>query len=635
MNGALRNQCVSFFASVARIFAPPFSGLPLIMGCYFVFSYIALPHNPIWQGDLPDPDDYTYLTQTLDWLQGQSWFDNIQHRMSPPEGVAIHYTRFAELPIAATILLFRLFHYSWHGAALLASFLLPIIYLGALFTALRFAASQFIAPQWARLTSFVVMFASALLFKFAPGQVDHHGLEAILTITAVGLVAQMFARPDLMRWATAAGIMFSLTTAIALETVPWLVLASTAIGLWATIQGPRAIRATNAFAITLFLSSVILLFLDKPATNVFQADILAYSITYVELTAGIAAALLWASTLSYLDKFKLRLALSGLIAAILAVMYLSHFPALLAGPYGAMDKKLSALFFANLDEAVALIDRRSFYGCFLRLAPALLGLTASITFFRRANGSVKYSWGLLVALLATSIALTAFYQSRVLIYASLFSVIPLTALVARGWPWLASHAQDRKRFWAEIALILSVGPLTSIFLPAVQDGRSFNTGMLLFPAQTFSDTCQMRGLEQILNDPYFTDRKPLRLINMIDQGPELLFRTPHAVMSAPYHTNVRGNLDALELFTTTNSAAAEQIVQRDGINLIALCRDIPDMYLDGGAAHYVMLPTGGKQMQPNASFAGQLAFHQIPDWLTEIQVPTPSNYLLFEVKNDR
>ena len=101
----------SFFAAVLRVFMPPFEGLPLVMWCYFVFSYIALPQNPMWRGDLPDPDDYTYLSQTLDWLQGQGWFDSIQHRMNPPSGVSIHYTRLAELPIAAVITVFRAFHY--------------------------------------------------------------------------------------------------------------------------------------------------------------------------------------------------------------------------------------------------------------------------------------------------------------------------------------------------------------------------------------------------------------------------------------------------------------------------------------------------------------------------------------------
>jgi hypothetical protein len=38
------------------------------------------------------------------------------------------------------------------------------------------------------------------------------------------------------------------------------------------------------------------------------------------------------------------------------------------------------------------------------------------------------------------------------------------------------------------------------------------------------------------------------------------------------------------------------------------------------------------KMRPNPSFAGALAFHRAPDWLTEIPAPGNSNYLTFEVK---
>jgi hypothetical protein len=636
MKIALRQRLSDFFASVARVFMPPFTGLPVVMWCFFVFAYIALPGNPVWLGDLPDPDDYTYLTQTLDWLQGQGWYDNVQHRMDPPltgiGGVPIHYTRLAEMPIAASLMLFRLFHYSWHGAALLASFLLPVIYLGVLFAALRWAAARFVAPGWAALACFIVMFGNALMFKFAPGQVDHHGLEAILTITALGLAAQMFATPTKIRWALACGFTLALATAIALETLPWMTLISAAIGLWCLAQGRPAMRATVVFALSLAASNIGLLVLIKPPPDFFQPDLLAYSAAYVVLAAAITKALLIAAGLGWLKDIRLRFVLGGISALALGALYLWWFPDLLAGPYGAMDKRLAALFFANLEEAEPMIERYTLYQTLLCLAPSLIGLAASLSFMREAQGEKKWSWGMCAALLTTALALAAFYQIRVLIYASLFSTLPLTMLVVRGWDWIGERCEGRDRFWAEIALILLIGPLTAVLLPALQDGRSFNTGVVLFPAQTFDDTCQMRGLEKVLTATPYADRAPLRIINMIDSGPELLFRTPHAVLSAPYHTNVHGNLDALDFFSAPTAAQAQALASRDGIDLVVMCRDVPDMYLAGEGPHYVKLPDGEKRMRPNSSFAGQLALRNIPGWLTEIPVPQPANFLLFEVK---
>lgn len=628
----MKERVSKLLADTARIFMPPFSGLPFVMCCYFIFSYMAVPGNPVWRGDLPDPDDYTYLSHTLDWLQGQGWFDTVQHRMNPPEGTPIHYTRIAELPIAVVIMLFRSFHYSWQGAALLGSFLLPVIYLAALFAALRFAAARFANPDWARLASFIVMFANVLMFKFAPGQVDHHGLEAILIIISTGLTAQAFSSPNQIRWGAISALVLALALAVALETLPWIALTAAVIGLWAAFSGAKAARSTATFAVALFLPSAALLALIKPSAEFLQPDLLSYSIAYVALTGGIALALLAASAAARIHNIKLRLFFCGGIALALGALYLWRFPDLLVGPYGAMDKKLASLFFSNLEEAEPMTARFGFFKNLLLLVSPMLGFITSLVFLRQSKDEKKWSWLLISSLLAAAIALAFFYQIRMLAYAQLFAVIPLVTLTEHGWVWVAAHHEDRLRFLAEIGLILLVGPLTSVLLPALQDGRSFNTGIVLFPAQTFDDSCEMRSIEKLLTSSPYAARAPLRIVNMIDQGPELLFRTPHEVLSAPYHTNVRGNLDALDFFSTTDAAQAEQIARRDGINLVVMCRNIPDMYLQGAGPHYVIFPNGEIRMRPNDSFAGQLAFHKIPGWLTEISVPKPSNYLLFEVK---
>ncbi len=620
-----------FFDDVARIFQTPFSGLSVVMWFYFVFSYFAMVQCPIWRGNLPDPDDYTYLSQTLDWLQGQSWFDNVQHRMSPPEGVAIHYTRFAEMPIAGVIMLFRLFHYSWRGAALLGSLVLPVVYLGVLFAALRGAAVRLMASDWVGLTAFVVMFSSVLLSKFSPGQVDHHGVEAILTITAIGLTVHAFARPDQTRWAVAAGAALALSTAIALEVLPWMALTAAIVGLWTVASGVKAARSAASFGLSLLATGAALLALDKPMASILQPDLLSYSIAYVALMGGIALALVVAAGATVIQKTAVRFIVSGGVAIILGAVYLRHFPALLAGPYGAMDKRLAALFFANLQEAVPLSKRFPVVKASYLLIPSIAAFVASLSFARVAQDYKKWGWFLMASLLGASLALTVFYQVRVLMYVQLFAVIPLAACVERGWSWIAAKYQGRQRFWAEIVLVLAVGPLMAIFLPAVQDGRAFNTGMLLFPAQSFDSSCEMTGLAHLLNAPPYADRK-LRLMNMTGQGAELLFLTPHEVMAAPYHTNLRGNIDSIDFFLTTDAAQAEKIARRDGINLVVLCRNIPDMYLEGKGPHYVSFPDGGVRMVENASLAGQLNLHKAPSWLTEIPINQPSNYLLFEVK---
>src|ERR1700752_4875323 len=54
-------------------------------------------------GDTLSTDDAMRLVDVRDFLAGQSWFDLTQHRLSPPEGVAMHWSRLIDLPLAMLI----------------------------------------------------------------------------------------------------------------------------------------------------------------------------------------------------------------------------------------------------------------------------------------------------------------------------------------------------------------------------------------------------------------------------------------------------------------------------------------------------------------------------------------------------
>src|SRR5262245_57481523 len=48
-------------------------------------------------------DDAMRLVQVRDLLGGQAWFDLTQYRLSPPDGVVMHWSRLIDLPIAILI----------------------------------------------------------------------------------------------------------------------------------------------------------------------------------------------------------------------------------------------------------------------------------------------------------------------------------------------------------------------------------------------------------------------------------------------------------------------------------------------------------------------------------------------------
>src|ERR1700704_499688 len=53
-------------------------------------------------GDL-STDDAMRLVEVRDFLAGQGWFDLTQYRLSPPDGVATHWSRLIDVPLAALV----------------------------------------------------------------------------------------------------------------------------------------------------------------------------------------------------------------------------------------------------------------------------------------------------------------------------------------------------------------------------------------------------------------------------------------------------------------------------------------------------------------------------------------------------
>lgn len=625
-----RRELAFFLKNVLAVFQVPFAGLAVVLWFYFVLCHIFLPYNPVWLGVFPDPDDFTYLTHTLDWLQGQSWFDIVQHRMDPPNGVAIHYTRFAELPIAVVILFFRSFGYSWHGAARLGAYLLPLIYLAFFFGTLRLASERFVSKGWARLSCYVALCSSFLMYKFMPSQIDHHGLECILTLGAIALTVKTFERPGQFYWALAASGLFALTLTIALEVLPWVALSAGIFALWSVALGKKARRAAVAFGFGLFAFSVLFLFLTRGPDDWGQMDLLSYSVVYVLLLSGAALSLFVSALVSPLRSFKGRFLILTVVSASLGVLFLREFPALMQGPYGAMDAKLASVFFANITEALPMPRVYSSFRVFCKIFLSAFGFFVCIGFLIRARDSDRWKWLLLGSLLATAIGLSVFYQARVAIYAHLFSIIPLVAFAEKAWGWLDVHAKGRSRFWGEIGIVLLIGPLSGVLLPALTDFRSFSVGVLMFPADRIDTTCDIREVVRLLNAPPYSDRKR-RIMNMMGQGAELLFETPHDVMAAPYHKNVHGNLEAINFFTSSDTRESEKIARRNDIDLVVVCHSVPDMYLSGTGPHYYSLPNGLARILPNDSLVGHISGGKTPEWLKEIPLKGASNYSVYEV----
>jgi len=617
-------------------FTPPFKGLWLVVWCYFIICFLLNPKSPILDGKLPDTDDYIYLAQAIDWLKGQGWYDFFQHRMNPPEGTYIHFSHLLSALYAAPIFLLS----PWLGysaaAILMAALFQPLLFIVFLFLA-RWAALPLIGREWSGMTSYIALSAIYPLILFSPGHIDHHGLEITLALLMLGVCSKMICNPLSVLPAMMGGIIMSTGLVIGLEFLPVLLVVTAWLGLWSIVEGKVAARSGLFFSLSLCVGSFAFLLLSREPSELLKNETFSYSIVYVVLNAGAVLCFMGVFLASYAPRPIVRYAVGVFLSVVLGGLFLHSFPLMMKGPLGGVDPELARLVLVDLGENPPIIrsDNPLFREIITLLWPTM-GLVASGYFFIISSESKRrWLWGLQTLLLLTSVLLAAFYQNRVLAYAETFCIIPLAAAFHLGWMKIGESYRNPEsysyRYSYRLFLLFLIGPLPMVLIPAFMDGRPFNTGVVLYPNPSTPSPCDIQMLSKILDTPSLYGDRPRIIMNTINEGAELIFRTTHYVLAAPYHTNVSGNLDSERFFTTHNADEAEAIARRRGAELVVMCKDISDMYKDT-SEQKILFGENGIRQHNEQTFAEQLIDKKVPPWLKPISFPLLGNMMLFEIK---
>jgi hypothetical protein len=221
----------------------------------------------------------------------------------------------------------------------------------------------------------------------------------------------------------------------------------------------------------------------------------------------------------------------------------------------------------------------------------------------RAASSRLAEWWLLAGWLVAYVAV-AIWQLRFSTFAGLLGLIVALATVSRVLePRAGDTTPARLGRLALTALalggLLVSGPLLAAALPAQPAGAS-------------SSACSPWELS---NDPAFLalGTVPLNIAADVDFGPELLYRTPHNVIAAPYGS--RGILDAWDLLAAPPGPAAMDLIRRREVDLILLCP---------------AADPGLRPADPKGTLYEALETGQLPSWATEIPLET-DGFRLFRV----
>lgn len=536
-----------------------------------------------------DSDDAMRLTEVRDFLGGQSWFDLIQHRLNTPFGASMHWSRLVDLPEAALLFLLRPF--AGEAAESILIYLWPTLLLGPLLwltarLALRLGRRE---AMWPALILPGLSLIS--LGEFAPGRLDHHSAQILLSLAIVYCTIAALERP---RFAAGAAVAAAAALAIGIEGLPIVAIAAVVFALlW--VADARHAAAMRDYGLAFACAMALALAQGVAPDDWLRLRIDAISIVYV------VAAILCAIAFTTLSLLRLHLWSLRLIAALVAGVMVTALllwldPSILNGPYAALDPWLVQNWLSHVSEAQSWAQ--SFVEDPLYPLAVTVPVVAALAY---AGWNVvrhpadRAAWSIIAAFLLVGL-LVMLIQIRAARIVTPLAVAPTAALIATAWRRLVARPGIVPALAAVGSIMVSAGLVVAVVVALAPWPAPLGNG----PAGDRRACLQPGAFASLATLP------PQRLMAPIDLGSHLLLFTPHAVVAAPYHRNQQGLLDTLHFFSEPIDTGRAILAAR-GISLVVVCPAMSEL--------------GGTLEHAPDSFAALFAAGRLPDWLVAQSAP--------------
>ncbi|GJD44450.1 hypothetical protein AFCDBAGC_2317 [Methylobacterium cerastii] len=519
---------------------------------------------------VPDTDDAMRLVEARDLAAGQGWYDNVQYRFLPPDGVPSHWSRLLDAPPAGLLLVLTPWVGSGLAEGLVAAFWPPLllaVYATALFSGVRTS----FGPRAAVLAVLAATQTFGVTVQFAAGRVDHHDVQMIAILGMATALIRGGARAGV-----AAGALAAFSLAIGLEGLPSVALGALfVVGDW-VFRGRPALPCFLGFGLGLGLAAP-LLFGAQTAPHLWTATACdALSPPWLWLAGGGGAAALACAGLDRrLGSIGARIAVVAAIGAVLVGGFALLFPICLGGPFPGMTPLVRDRWLLMVNEMTSVpkfVARRQWEMLVYYPVLALAAFAASWAAFRGAPEH-RRAYGVAAVLLWPGLVI-GWFQFRGIYVAS--GLIPLVAgpVLDRALALAGDRAAAPRRRAGLAALGIAMIS-TAWMAPAALAGLFEESGAAAASAEAFA--CQAdAAVKPLAALPAGTVLAPVVM------GPSILMRTPHAVVAAPYHRAIPGLTAAIEGLGGSE-ADLRRHVAAHGVRYVVVCRARPSPGLDGPA----------------------------------------------------
>jgi len=550
-----------------------------------------------------DPDDVLRLVQVRDLLAGQSWFDVTQTRVDAPGGgVAMHWSRLVDIPLALIILALTPIFGSV-TAETIALVAVPLITMGCVMLLASRIAWRLWGDEEAIFTALVIIVSIPVLFQLSPLRIDHHGWQLVCALVALnGLLARS---PRCGGWII--GSAFAFWLAISIEGLP---LAAITFGVLALrwLRDPSAkgwiVGAIQGLAV---VSAVLF-----AATRGF-GDLANYcdAISPVHLAMFVwgAASL---TLLSGARRPSLGVIIIGFAVAgggAVTILALQAPACVTGGGFAQVDPLVAETWLTNVKEGRPLWEQTLAIALQYLAAP-LIGIYAATQLGRRAHDAMKRFWSDYAMILGGALLVSIFVSRTGAVACVLAS--PLIGWQVRRW-LRAIRTMDNPlpRMAAMIGVAFALLPaIPALILTSAMPLRASVGGAEDEPVRVAD--CRVQDTREAL-----ASLPKGEIYAMMDIAPELLLVSDHTVLATGHHRGDAAMKVLIETALGSPEDARETLTTR-GTAYVAMCPSLNE-------------PRTYAQMAPQG-FAAQLADGQEPHWLELVTMPEEAGLKLWRVR---
>jgi asparagine N-glycosylation enzyme membrane subunit Stt3 len=526
--------------------------------------------SPVFEGSLMGPDEYMRVVRVAELRDGGGWYDSVIERGNAPYGDTLHWTRPMDLVLLSGATLLSPFMPADDALFVTGVVISPLL---ALLTclAVAWAAAPLIGRDRSILAVFLFLVQPGIVAYSMAGRSDHHALLFLLTALVIGGTLRTIGANPSARTALATGVAYGMAIWASVE-MTLLVALCQATAAYAWIRFKHAKARTQLLAAGAFVATtVVALLAERPHTKFFTIEYDRVSIPYLAVAVLVAA--VWAAAAKLegrkplVGQIRYRIPVIGGAACAGLIVLVALFPDIASGPFGAVDPRILPIWHANVSELKPLLpDSIAHTGEFLfSLGGVVLCLPYVIAMgWRHRKDASSFRW-ILLAVIITTYFLLSLKHFRFAPFAELASAAVLADMIARLVDW-----SERRLDMIRRVLVTGAACLALMF------GGLLGGSYLLTLAAEASDSvpepeCEISAIAPALNDPAKLGTGPLVVAALLDHGPEILYRSPHAVVSAPYHRNGAGIWDSHRLFASPDETETRAIVTRRGVDLLLVC----------------------------------------------------------------